>query len=79
MKKSISHLSQKVASRIWLVLIDLFGLITVYEEAAVHHVWGLHTISYWAAKKRWLGYLILLGIIGLGAFWFWHFHQNIVW
>lgn len=75
----MKKLTQKAATRIWLAILDVVGLIAVYEEAAVHHVFNWHTISYWAHKKKWLGYLILAFFIGLAAWWFHHFHQNIVW
>lgn len=74
-----ARLSQKAATRIWLVVIDFIGLITAYEEAAIHHFLGWHTISYWAAKYHLLGFIILLGFISLVGWWWHHYHQHIPW
>jgi hypothetical protein len=58
---------------IWLAIIDLAEAITAYEIAAVHHVWGLHTISYFSGMHPWLGWSIGLAMLAIAGWWFHHF------
>ena len=71
--------SRKDAIRIWLAIVDFVGIIGDYELAAVNHVFGWHTISYFASLYPILGWGIFVAGIGVLVFWWHHFHSKIYW
>jgi hypothetical protein len=65
----------KLAINIWLAVIDLAGLITVYEIAAINYHWW-HTISYLSFTHHWLGWGIAVMMGSVIVWWIKHFHER---